>query len=205
MGISASTWNSLEIAKLIVAALTPILVAVAGFWINKRLKSVEAAQWTQQKIVERRIAAYDQLAPGLNQLFCYFSYVGPWKTMEPPSVVALKRTLDECAYVNAPLFDPEFLRRYNDMMDGCFMSFVTWGQDAKLRTHYGRRQKAMAKGWDKAWDACFADDSQATAPDLIKELYTSLMAYLAHSMGVTQVDAHMLGAGDLPTGYDVGA
>ena len=69
---ASSVWNSLEIAKLAVAVLTPIVVAAGGYWINGRLKSLEAAQWSQQKIVERRIQAYDQLAPFLNKILCFF-------------------------------------------------------------------------------------------------------------------------------------
>ena len=52
-----AVWNSLEVAKLGVAALTPIPVAAIGYRINRRLKSLEAAQWAQQKIIERRIVA----------------------------------------------------------------------------------------------------------------------------------------------------
>jgi hypothetical protein len=68
--MSAGYWNSLEVAKLAVAAATPIAVAVVGFWLNNRLKSVEQAQWSQQKVIERRITAYDDIAIPLNRLFC---------------------------------------------------------------------------------------------------------------------------------------
>lgn len=61
-----ATWNSLEIAKLVVAGLTPLFVATIGFWLNRRLKSLEQAQWSQQKVIERRIKAYDELAQPLN-------------------------------------------------------------------------------------------------------------------------------------------
>jgi hypothetical protein len=82
-------WNSLEVVKLLVAALTPIVVGVGGYWINRRLKSLEAAQWSQQKIVERRIQAYDELAPSVNRLFCFFAYLGSWKETKPSEVISL--------------------------------------------------------------------------------------------------------------------
>ena len=31
-------WNGLEIAKLIASLTTPIMVALIGFWLNRRLK-----------------------------------------------------------------------------------------------------------------------------------------------------------------------
>jgi hypothetical protein len=130
--VPAATWSGLEIAKLVVAALTPIVVAAAGYWINRRLRSLEAAQWSQQKIVERRIQAYDELAPSLNRLFCFFAYVGSWKETQPAEVISLKRSLDERAHISAPLFDADFLRLYNELLDCCFTTFGIWGEDAKL-------------------------------------------------------------------------
>jgi hypothetical protein len=100
VGMPTASWTSLEVAKIAVAALTPLAVAGGGYWINRRLKSLEAAQWAQQKIVERRIRAYDELAPALNRLFCFFAYVGSWKEAKPPEIVGLKRSLDEKAHIS---------------------------------------------------------------------------------------------------------
>jgi hypothetical protein len=205
LGAAASPWNSLEVVKLVVAALTPLFVAAVGFWLNKRLKSLEAAQWAQQKVVERRIKAYDDLAPSLNQLYCFFAYVGSWKDIEPPALVALKRSLDRDAHISAPLFDPDFLRLYNELLDSCFTTFVGWGQDAKLRTLPDRRREAAGTSWTEAWDPYFADRKDATEPSKVKTTYTMLMAYLARAMGATEVDAHILGAGAIPANFDMGA
>ena len=200
--MAASTWNSLEVAKLIVAALTPLVVAVAAYWLNRRLKSVEAAQWSQQKIVERRIHAYDELAPSLNKLFCFFAYVGGWKEMDPTEVIGLKRSLDEGAHISAPLFDRHFLPSYNALLEGCFKTFGGWGADAKLRTLPDRRRDAMGARWSSAWDACFADRADVTPPSEVMSAYTHLMAYLAAAIGATEVDVHMLSDGRVPINDD---
>lgn len=197
-----AVWNSLEIVKLLVAALTPIVVAVGGYWINRRLKSLEAAQWTQQKIVERRIKAYDELAPGVNKLFCFFAYVGSWKETKPPDIISMKRTLDERAHISAPLFDASFLRLYNELLNLCFTTFAGWGEDAKLRTLTDRRREAAGQAWESSWDNCFVEATQAVAPSEVKDAYTRFMAYLAAAMGATEVGAHMLGPSRLPRNYD---
>src|SRR5262249_30891985 len=162
--------------KLLVAALTPIIVAAVGYWLNQRLKSLEAVQWSQQKIVERRIRAYDDLAPGLNQLFCFFAYVGTWKETSPPEVVALKRSLDRCAHISAAAFDPRFLKLYNDLIDLCFIAFHRWGEDAKLRTMFYRRKEALGEHWQPGWEACFASGDDVVAPSKMKDAYVALMA-----------------------------
>lgn len=200
-----SAWNSLEIVKLAVAALTPILVVVAGFWLNRRLKSVEQAQWSQQKIIERRIRAYDEIAPPMNDLFCFYCYVGGWKELTPPGVVHLKRDLDRVAHISAPLFDTQFLPRYNRLMDLFFSTFGNWGEDAKLKTLPDRRKQALPNQWDLAWDQCFADRSLATEPDAIKPEYGSFMAYLAGAIGAVGVDEHLLASTQTPGNFDTRA
>lgn len=108
MSADASPWNSLEIAKLLAGLLTPTAIAVLGIYIHRVTKRFEYLQWRNQKLIERRLAIYDDLAPQLNDLRCYFTYVGSWKELDPPAVVALKRTIDKKIHLAAPLFSVLF-------------------------------------------------------------------------------------------------
>jgi hypothetical protein len=116
-------WNSLELAKLFVSALTPIVVILVGFFINRKLKQLEAIQWANQKVVEKRLEVFDALAPSLNDLLCYFTYIGNWKELSPSKVVEIKRALDKKAYINAPLFSWQFLDRYAAFIGTCFRTY----------------------------------------------------------------------------------
>jgi hypothetical protein len=71
MIVGTSGWTSLEVVKLVVAALTAFAVVAAGSWINSRLKSREAGHAAQQNTVEGCIVAFDRLARSLNRLMCY--------------------------------------------------------------------------------------------------------------------------------------
>ena len=122
--------------------------------------------------------------------------------MSPPDMVSLKRALDERAHISAPLFDRDFLGVYNEFVEDCFKTFNAWGEDPKLRTLTDRRKQALGSVWQAEWDSCFADRTEALPPSDLRRAYTSLMSYLAVSMGATQVDAHILGSGRLPANYD---
>src|SRR6266851_310090 len=102
-------WNSLEVAKLGVSTLTSVVVVLIGLVISRRLKRLEYLQWTNQKVTEKRIAVFDELAPQLNDLYCYFTFLGGWKDLTPVEVVGRKRKMDRMVYVNAPLFSKEFV------------------------------------------------------------------------------------------------
>lgn len=184
MNQQASLWSSLEIAKLIVSALTPIMVVIVGLWIGRSLKRLEYLQWTNQTITEKRIAVFEELAPLLNDLLCYFTFVGCWKDLKPPDVVGRKRKMDRIVHVNAPLFSKDFADRYNEFIDACYSTYSGWGKDAKLRTLWERRKAAAGGAWNPEWDACFADDNKCFDPQVVKQRYEFLMSRFSEELGV---------------------
>jgi hypothetical protein len=181
---AAADWTSLEAAKLAVSMLTPLSVILLGFWVNRRMKRLEHLQWANQKVVEKRLQIFDELMPPLNDLLCYYTYIGSWKDLTPPEVVALKRKLDRLAYVRSPLLPAEFLSKYNAFMNLCFSTYGEFGSDARLRTHANRRQQAAGAKWQTDWSQCFVDEAQVTDPQAIRKAYSELVAFLVSEMGV---------------------
>jgi hypothetical protein len=182
MQATPSAWSSLEIAKLTVSALTPIVVVVIGLWLNRRLKAFEYLQWTNQKVTEKRIAIFDQLAPLLNDVYCYFTFRGSWKDLTPIEVVSKKREMDRIVHVNAPLFSPEFVRVYNYFIDACYETYTGWGRNARLRTAWERRQEAANSAWKEEWKDYFSDDR--LEPQQVETEYFAIMSCLSAEIGV---------------------
>ena len=181
---STDVWNSLEIAKLLVGVLTPLAVVGMGFWINGRLKKLEHFQWANQKVIEQRLVIFKELSDPLNDLLCYFTYIGKWKEMTPPDVVALKRKLDKIAYVNAPLFPDQFLKCHNRFMAVCYDTHQGWGVDARLRTLTDHRRQAAGHDWNAAWDEHFSDSERCPKHAEILDAYKTYVSYIASALGV---------------------
>jgi len=168
-------WNSLEVVKLVVAGLVPVAVAVLGVYLTRIAKKFEHLQWRNQRLVEKRIAIYDDLALDLNDLLCYFTFVGCWKDLTPPEVVALKRRVDKKIYLAAPLFSGAFFASCNAFIALCFAPFQGWGLDARLRTLAGRRRSAAGMAWQASWDSCFVDERDASDPKAVQAAYRQVM------------------------------
>jgi hypothetical protein len=47
--LAASSWNSLEVAKLAVGVLTPLLLVGLAVLINRTAQRVEDAQWANRR------------------------------------------------------------------------------------------------------------------------------------------------------------
>jgi hypothetical protein len=180
---SAPVWNSLEVMKLLVSALTPLAVLGFGFWFNRRMKKFEHLQWAHQKVIERRIKIYEEVVPQLNDLLCYFTYVGCWKDLTPLEVVKVKRALDRTMHVNAPLFPETVSHLYRNFIGLCYQSYTGWGRDATLRTKFERRREAAGDDWKASWEEHFASGDQ-TDPNQVRSAYTALVKGLASEMGV---------------------
>jgi hypothetical protein len=55
-------WNSLEVTKLVVQALTPIAMAILGIYLSRLAKKFEHLQWRNQRLIEKRIARYTTIS-----------------------------------------------------------------------------------------------------------------------------------------------
>ncbi len=173
---------ALEVTRTVAAAAVPVVVAVVGYRLNRRLKVWEASQWRNQELIKARLAYYQVIAPKLNDLMCYFTFIGAWKTLTPPDVVALKRSLDREFFTGLPLFSRGSEAAYLAFMDACFATFGSWGEDAKLRTGYGRRREAVP-AWDASWERMFTHtENEGVTPDalvVVRTRYDAVLRALA--------------------------
>lgn len=172
----------MEIAKLAAGLLTPAAIGAGGIYIHRITKQFEHTQWRSQKLIEKRLAVYDDMAPGLNDILCYFTYVGSWRDTAPADIVQLKRKLDKAFHLASPLFSNDFFEAYKTFQECCFRTYMGWGQDPKLRTLYVRRQEALAESWKTEWNTCFSD--KPTPPEEIRAAYKRVMDAFAHDIGV---------------------
>ena len=156
----ADTWNSVQIVTVIVAAATPVTVAVLGVIFARASRKIEQVQWANQTVVTRRLEIFDKLAPGLNQLLCFATFVGRWKETDPRQAIALKRDLDQTMYANKVLFSDDLFKAYHHFMSVLFDMFGTTGADAKVRapieSKWGSRRDLL--GWNDGMSLLFTDD-----------------------------------------------
>ncbi len=181
--VSEQNYLDLEIIKIIVKASTPVIVACIGYFIHHTLKRLEHSQWRSQKLIERKLQVYDEIAPHLNDLLCYFTRVGNWKEQTPDYMVAMKRDLDRKIYLAAPLFSADFLTSPQTFIDSCYKTFSGAGQDAKLKTGFADRKAAFGASWQVQWDARFSNVDIQTQEN-IKKRYWTVMYIFSRDIGV---------------------
>lgn len=183
MSMTDPTWT--EILQAIGAISVPFVVAIVGFVLAR-------SQNRNTELLKVRLDYYRLLAPGLNRLMCYMTFIGTWRDDSPPQIIEQKRQLDHTFFCAAPLFSPGVLKSYTALMTETFSTFNDWGEDAKIRSNPYRRRQSWRCGqpWDSAWDRLFAFDDAATisAQRLrnYRELYDALIGQMVKDLAVTR-------------------
>jgi hypothetical protein len=187
--LAAEAWTSLEITKVVISVLTPLAVAIIGWQVTRVGKRIEQAQWSARTVIERRLELHKEMAPKLNTLLCFFTWVGNFRATTPPEAVALKRDLDGLFHTNRHLFGRDFREAYRAFITAYFDENVAAGVDARMKTSRQRlrAERGSAVAWDPTWDAAFAPEpSEPTAVKKQQETaYDRVMAAFAADLGVT--------------------
>jgi hypothetical protein len=135
--------------------LIPVVVVGLGVLINRTAHRIEQAQWATRRLIDRRLELFDSMAPGLNDLLCFFLLVGDFRNITPPIAIAHKRELDQQFYVNEALMSPEFASRYHAFIGACFQTYTGVGHDARLRASEQRHRAEREAEWTDDWSRYF--------------------------------------------------
>jgi hypothetical protein len=189
----ADSWSSVQVATLVVDALTPIAVAGLGIFLARASRRLEQVQWANQTVVTRRLEIFADIAPDLNKLLCFATFVGGWKELEPAAVIAIKRHLDETMYANRVLFSQPLFDAYRHFMTTLFATWTTVGADALLRapiaSQWGDRRNL--RWWNDAMALMFSADDPA-ANEAIQTAYDQLSERFRADLYVTRQNQPLL-------------
>jgi hypothetical protein len=175
-------FTPLETTKLVVDALMPLVVLMLGLIIHRLTTRIEHLHWINQKLIERRLAVYDAMAPQLNDIMCFCTFVGTWQQSTPQDMLERKRELDRHFYVSAALFSRQFDERYQAFINTCFKTYGGHGRAARLRIGVEYRQEHL-KTWCPEWSEFFVSPSEVERRD-VRDAYKSLMAQFSQELGL---------------------
>lgn len=180
--VSDPSWTDAVVA--ISSVLTPFVLVVVGVALAKR-------QSRNDELVKVRLDYYRLIAPDLNLLMCYMTFIGTWRDLSPIDIIAAKRRLDTNFFCAAPLFSRDVSDAYKSFMSECFAVFGDWGQDARIKTNPYRRRLSWKMGsWLAEWDAMFSlpDSETVTVAALRRhrQTYDILLAALVRDIEISK-------------------
>lgn len=172
-----SSWNSLEIAKLVASLITPVLVLILGIVINNSIKSADRATALRSEI-------YKTVGGDLNDIYSYLAFVGRWKELTPVEVIDKKRAVDKAMYTYRPFFSDELFHTYETFMNEAFRPYGGAGKDARIRSDISTGdgdRKIHGREWQVDWEDRFTKERNKSAQ---REAYNAFLEQLARDLAL---------------------
>ncbi|MFL6797190.1 MAG: hypothetical protein ACJ8F3_07245 [Xanthobacteraceae bacterium] len=171
----------LEIARLGVAALTPIMTLVVGILVVHLGTRLDATKQLHAELLRKRLALFEEIAPKVNDIHCFFLAVGHWAELSPEEVIRRKRAIDRAIQVNRYLFRSEFWEAYQRFEQAHFEMFATVGQPAKLRIDMNYMRARLGDHFKSEWLPAVSSSKTGDHEDQ-RRLYQELMTVLGNEI-----------------------
>jgi hypothetical protein len=166
----------LEYTKLAVSALTPILTGIIGLMALRLGNRLERSRQLNQTLLSKRLSVFDQIAPKLNDIFCFYRAIGHWSDLNPAEIIKRKRDIDRTFHINEFLFDKRLKALFNEFEAAHFETFSASGQPAKLRLDVEHVRKLMGPAYRPDWSSALS--AKAGNIDQQTQAYQKLMERL---------------------------
>lgn len=180
--------NVIGMLSLFVNITLPVVLVFIGWRINKSIKELEHSHWANQKIIEKRLQLFDQIAPRLNDLYCFYLFIGRWKEISPMDLVQIKRELDRLVYTYRAILGVELTETYRNFMDKvAFHVYNKAGENARIigeiENRLGDRRIHAAYDWQDEWQQVFYADRTFDRDIFVAEFF-KLMQVFQSSLGL---------------------
>lgn len=175
-------WNSLEVAKLLVAMMVPLAIFVLGIGAARRAEKIQREVWRSQKRIEWRQTLFNNTIEDLNKLYCAFNYCGDWTEISPPQIIAVKRRLDRNILCYSRLLSSETRRNYDELMATCFETERGRGLSIRLRCNVDMYR--CLGGWKAEYRILFVPADQRTRRTQFNERYDRFAEAFFINVGV---------------------
>lgn len=176
-----------DIATILITGLVTLLVGAAGTLLGI---SLERRKAESQALVAKRIEVYDEIAPRINAILCFYACIGDWKRISPEEVLAHKRAVDRSVKINGALLSPETLAAHRSFMTEFFETWIARGEDARLRADIAYLQNEWGRRWRSSWTRRFSTqqpdgrEARAALATRQRAAYDAFLGALARDIGV---------------------
>ena len=144
-----SEW--LELAKVGVSALTPLVTGLVGVFIVRLGHRMEGAKQLHQELLKKRLDVYEEVAPQLNDIYCFFQAIGHWAELRPDDIIKRKRSVDRILQVHRFLFGPPMWTAYQTFELSHFDLYSRVGEAALMRLDMPYIRERLGDHFNTDW------------------------------------------------------
>jgi regulator of replication initiation timing len=175
--------DELEYVKIGIAALTPIVTGIVGALVLRMGARIEHGKTLHRELLKKRLDLFEDIAPKLNDLYCFFQAIGHWSDLNPHEIISRKRAIDRALHINRFLFDQDVWEAYREFEDLHFEMYSEVGRPAKLRLDMDWMKERLGESFKSEWTPSVS--AKAGERQAQKAAYETLMNALGRSIVVS--------------------
>ena len=178
-------WTSLDATKVGVDILKATLFPAAILYAGRQISRMEKVD---EKLVERRVKSVDVVAPAANDILCFVTIVGHWKSLNPTEVIKRKRDIAAEMWSSRPLWSETTWAGYRNFMTTVFKEYGGGpGENAKIYGDIPLVRSEMKEIFKDDWTNAFI---QLSIPwkdwkDNVTNNYIAYVTELRNDLGIT--------------------
>jgi hypothetical protein len=173
--------DNIEVWNLGASLLTPLVAGIFAIWVARAGVFTDKAKTINQELIKQRLSVYKDVAPQINRIYCYLTFVGNWKKLTPTDVLESKREADREMHIYRILFRNDLFQAYRSFILASFVENTGYGEAAKVRLPTSRAKDEWKSGWQPEWES--STSKEGVGDETIHNSYEALMRIFARELG----------------------
>jgi hypothetical protein len=176
----------MELAKLVASFLTPLTIALVGYFVQRTLAEQNRSWKIQDRLADKRAEIYEKIAADLNKIYCYVMDVGAFRDETPASILIAKRNMDKQMYMFQAIWPEDTFKAFTDYMHSAFATYQGVGEDAKIRAKPLEKRVARenrGEEWPTNWNDRFTGERDPKHKEKYDSVIKSISRDLMHWTG----------------------
>lgn len=161
---------------------TPLVLFGLGFLAKAYADRLESRRRMVEVGSAWRLEVFRELLGPLNDIFCYFTYQGNWRSMSPNDVTEAKRTADRIVYMNKFLWSAAFLDAYKKFTAVVFLENQGPDRSFLLRANVERHRENPE--WEPTWETYFVPEDQRVQRKTFTAAYDLMISLAVLDLGI---------------------
>lgn len=174
--------HKLEVWKVLVSILTPIVLIALTFVVNNSIQERGALLKREEQVLAEKQKIYAELGRRLNVIYIYIADVGDFKSYTPPRIVEMKREIDRQFFMYRPYWSETTEKSFNAFMKAAFQTYVGAGKPAMINAKPSQKIAAYDVDklqWDPNWNDYF---TKIIDPEIEAKYYALVNSLLADTV-----------------------
>lgn len=168
--------------EILVHALTPLAIFGLGFFAKAVADRYERERALFEAQAQWRLEIFREMSVYLNDIYCFYTYVGEWRCITPDAATKSKREADRLVATNYFLWSASFLDAWKAFSETAFEANRGRGKSFRFRANVDMHRESPH--WLPEWEERFVPAGQRVRRSAFIRSYQAMIDAAVRDLGI---------------------